>query len=38
LAHDVVVEYSPQTGGFSDTHERITRAMIAITTMDRSVA
>jgi hypothetical protein len=29
LAHDVVVEYSPQTGGFSDTHERITRAMIA---------
>jgi hypothetical protein len=29
LAHDVVVEYSPQTGGFSDTHERITRAMVA---------
>jgi hypothetical protein len=29
LAHDVVVEYSPQAGGFSDTHERITRAMVA---------
>ena len=29
LAHDVVVEYSPQSGGFTDTHERITRAGIA---------
>lgn len=29
MAHDVVVEYSPEDGGFSDTHERITRAMIA---------
>jgi hypothetical protein len=29
LAHDVVVEYSPQTGGFTDTHERITRATVA---------
>ena len=29
MAHDVVVEYSPQSGGFTDTHERITRAGIA---------
>jgi hypothetical protein len=29
LRHDVVVEYSPQAGGFADTHERITRAEIA---------
>jgi hypothetical protein len=29
LAHDVVVEYSPQTGGFADTHERVTRAVVA---------
>jgi Protein of unknown function (DUF3182) len=29
LRHDVVVEYSPQAGGFADTHERITRAQIA---------
>jgi hypothetical protein len=29
LAHDVVVEYTPQTGGFTDTHERITRATVA---------
>ena len=29
MAHDVVVEYSPQAGGFADTHERITRAEIA---------
>ncbi len=29
LAHDVVVEYSPQAGGFADTHERITRVGIA---------
>jgi Protein of unknown function (DUF3182) len=29
LRHDVVVEYSPQAGGFTDTHEHITRAEIA---------
>jgi hypothetical protein len=29
LAHDVVVAYSPQGGGFGDTHERITRAAVA---------
>ena len=29
LAHGVVVEYSPQGGGFADTHERITRAAVA---------
>jgi hypothetical protein len=29
LAHNVVVDYSPQIGGFADTHERITRAMVA---------
>jgi hypothetical protein len=29
LLHDVVVEYSPQAGGFTDTHERITRAETA---------
>ena len=29
MAHDVVVEYSPQTGGFADTHERVTRAVVA---------
>jgi hypothetical protein len=29
LAHDVVVEYSPQTGGFADMHERVTRAVVA---------
>jgi hypothetical protein len=29
LAHDVVVEYSPHTGGFADTHERVTRAVVA---------
>lgn len=29
MAHDVVVEYSPHTGGFADTHERVTRAVVA---------
>ncbi len=29
MAQDVVVEYSPQRGGFTDTHERVTRAEIA---------
>ena len=29
MAHHVVVEYSPQAGGFADTHERITQAQIA---------
>src|SRR5918998_1639128 len=29
LPHDVVVEYSLQSGGFANTHERITRAGIA---------
>jgi hypothetical protein len=29
LAHGVVAEYSPQGGGFADTHERITRAAVA---------
>ena len=29
MIHDVVVEYAPQTGGFADTHERITRTAIA---------
>ncbi|MGF9764581.1 DUF3182 family protein [Microvirga sp. 0TCS3.31] len=29
MAHGVVVEYSPQGGGFADTHERITRAAVA---------
>ncbi|WP_246529256.1 DUF3182 family protein [Microvirga zambiensis] len=29
MVHDVVVEYAPQTGGFADLHERITRTAIA---------
>jgi hypothetical protein len=29
VVHDVVVEYSPHGGGFTDTHERITRAAVA---------
>ena len=29
MAHDVVVEYSPEASGFCDTHERITRASVA---------
>ncbi|GEO17905.1 DUF3182 family protein [Microvirga aerophila] len=29
MLHDVVVEYSPQAGGFADAHERVTRAEIA---------
>src|SRR3712207_3874815 len=29
LAHNVVVEYSLQAGGFADTHERISRAEVA---------
>jgi hypothetical protein len=29
LADDVVVEYSPQDGGFVDMHERVTRAAVA---------
>jgi hypothetical protein len=29
LLHDVVVEYSPQSGGFANAHERIARAGVA---------
>jgi hypothetical protein len=29
LVRDVVVEYSPQAGGFADTHERVSRAEVA---------
>jgi hypothetical protein len=29
LVQDVVIEYSPQTGGFADRHERITQTAVA---------